>query len=150
VTLMRIGFVGALLFGIGCVMQDAGEPGAGESDQRVGLEQPMSYTGDELIPAIGADSEAAAEEEEEEEAAEEADFDGIGDQEAFEDEASEEEAVLMGGGGKKDMYVCEYCASGKCYSGKNPKESRAKTQARKKCEARYKYGKCKFNGCYRK
>jgi hypothetical protein len=136
---MRIGFVGALIFGIGCVMQDDGEPGIGASDHRIGLEQPMDYSGDELIPAFGSDSEATAED---------AEFDGVLDEEAFEDEASE--AVIMGGGGKKDKYVCEYCASGKCYSGKNPKESRAKTQAKKKCEAHYKYGKCKFKGCYKK
>jgi hypothetical protein len=139
---MRIGFVGALLVGIGCVMQDEGEPGIGENDHRIGLEEPMSYSGDELIPTNGLDSEATVEE---------AEFDGIAEDEAFEDEASEVEAVLMGGrGGKKDMYQCEYCNDRKCYGAKNPKESKAKKQAKKKCEAHYKYGKCSFNGCERK
>jgi hypothetical protein len=139
VTLIRVALAGALLFGVSCELHDEGEPGIDQGVHEIGLDESMSYSSDERIPAIG--SEAAVEEAELSALLEDEAF---GD-EAFEDEAFEDEAfdAFAPYGHKKK---CTYCYKGKCYSSTHPHESKAKEKAKKDCEKYSKYS-CKFYGC---
>jgi hypothetical protein len=110
-------------------MHDEGELGIGESDHQIGLDDSMSYSSATV---------------------EEAEFDGVLEEEAFADEASEDEVfgALMGGGSQ--MSVCTYCSDKSCFSAQHRKEDKAKDHARKRCETRSKGSKCHFKGCKRK
>jgi hypothetical protein len=145
VTLVRIALAGALLFGVSCVMQDEGEPGFDESVHEIGLDE-MNYSSDESMPAIGWDDEATVEE---------AELDGVLEEEAFSEEAFGEEAwedpaiaALLPSRHYKTS--CSYCngygKKKKCYSSTHPHEWKAKDKAKKACEKKHKTS-CWFQYC---
>lgn len=139
-TLIRVALAGTLFFGVSCAVHDEGELGIDQDVQEIGMDEPMSYSSDELAKSSG--SEAAIEE---------AEIDGHLDEEAFEDEAFEDEAwededfeALAPSNHKTE---CTYCYNKySCYRSTHPHERRAKEKAKRDCQKKHKYG-CKFYGC---